>query len=114
MANETLRKGARVVSFFTSSHFWGSELRKRAKAAGLQHGLATYSASRWYSISKLCLSLHEHKESSRQLRSHYEYGKNKVGVPADVRGYIEDRDFWSNNEVSLTMHGVYLLGGPLY
>jgi hypothetical protein len=38
---ETISKNSWIVTFFNSSHYWGSQLDEIAKGKGVTHGLKT-------------------------------------------------------------------------
>lgn len=54
-------KTTKVVTFFLSSHFWGSVLKDEAYGQGIRRGLKTNTESRWYALIKQCLSVDEHR-----------------------------------------------------
>ena len=58
---EVARKNTRLVSFFTSSHYWGGQLLDIARKEGISRGLVMNTESRWYALVLMFLSIQQFK-----------------------------------------------------
>lgn len=53
----------RIVSFFTTSHYWGGQLNAEAKQQGIKQRLKQNCESRFYALILHCLSVLTYKSS---------------------------------------------------
>ncbi|CAG8819416.1 9162_t:CDS:2, partial [Cetraspora pellucida] len=68
-----IKKNLVLVNFFTSSHFWNVKLRKWALENNIKTGLQTFCKTRWYLLSKVCLSVQTYKNG---FQTCLEYNNN--------------------------------------
>ncbi|KIO32494.1 hypothetical protein M407DRAFT_66689 [Tulasnella calospora MUT 4182] len=92
-----ISKNARIVSFFTSSHYWGGELNKVAASQGVNRKLKKHTETRWYSLILLCSSVIEHR-SALEILCRREDAIRKVDnlspVATDVLQTVRDSKHW--------------------
>ena len=56
-----ITQNAKIISFFSRSHYWGGELRKIALSKKITRGLTTHSDSRWYTLILQALSIQSYR-----------------------------------------------------
>ncbi|KAL5701103.1 hypothetical protein ACHQM5_026478 [Ranunculus cassubicifolius] len=55
----------KLVNYFTSSHFWGKQLRKWQEEKKIPHFLSTFCETRWYSLARVCLGVATYDDGFR-------------------------------------------------
>ena len=58
---DTVSNDKTLVNFFTASHFWGVKLFEWHVEEGIIHGIRTFCETRWFSMSKVALSVESHE-----------------------------------------------------
>ncbi|THH17104.1 hypothetical protein EUX98_g9191 [Antrodiella citrinella] len=99
---KVISNNARVVSFFSRSHYWGGQLNEVAKKAGITRSLQTHSDTRWYTLIKQAMSVKEYHYALNQICLRDDAQKKTNGfspVNADVvRIVCWEKDQWDLNE----------------
>ncbi|CAG8780436.1 13536_t:CDS:2, partial [Gigaspora rosea] len=67
----TVKKNLILVNFFTSLHFWNTKLKQWALENNIKNGLQTFCETRWYSLSKVCLSVQNFEAEIIFSRHHF-------------------------------------------
>ncbi|RPD67877.1 hypothetical protein L226DRAFT_548734 [Lentinus tigrinus ALCF2SS1-7] len=57
-----LQKVTTIVTFFTSSHYWGAQLKEEAEKVGITTSLKKNCKSRWYTLVLHCMSVQRYRE----------------------------------------------------
>lgn len=52
---------AKIVTFFTRSHYWGGQLLEVAKKTGIEKRLPTHTDTRWYTLILQAMAIREYK-----------------------------------------------------
>ena len=98
IAKDTLKKSCRLVSYFRSSHFWCDKLRSWAKSNKISRYLESFCETRWYSVSKVFLSVNVYEPGFRHCLQYRESNRDSPKIPRDVIDIINDRLHFGNNE----------------
>ncbi|KAF9234431.1 ribonuclease H-like domain-containing protein [Melanogaster broomeanus] len=64
---KTITQTTRIMTFFTSSHYWGRQLNDEAKQHGISQRLKQNCESRFYTLILHCLSVLSHKSYWKHL-----------------------------------------------
>ncbi len=62
-----LEKNCRIISFIHRSTLWSNAVKIKSKEYSIKHGLSSFCETRWYSIAKVCLGIHEHYDLLKDL-----------------------------------------------
>ncbi|MBW0469859.1 hypothetical protein O181_009574 [Austropuccinia psidii MF-1] len=75
-----------------------------AHRKNVSHGLTTACETRWYSMSKVCLSVLEHEQGFRMCLALQDDEKSDTpAICKNIKQLIEDRDHFTSNEVLVTL-----------
>ncbi|MBW0560220.1 hypothetical protein O181_099935 [Austropuccinia psidii MF-1] len=93
-----------LVNYFTTSSYWSEYLKQWAKEENITHGLSTLCESRWYSLSKVCMSVQSHEEGFKKCLSTFRNPTiDTPSIPATVISVIEDRDHFTSNDALVSL-----------
>ncbi|KAF8232220.1 hypothetical protein L208DRAFT_1273281 [Tricholoma matsutake] len=53
-------KSMKIITFFSSSHYWGGQLKNEAQKAKINHGLKKNRETHWYVLILMALSVKSH------------------------------------------------------
>jgi hypothetical protein len=51
----------KIITFFSSSHYWGGQLKNEAEKAKINRGLKKNGETRWYALILMALSVKSHR-----------------------------------------------------
>ncbi|TFY73750.1 hypothetical protein EWM64_g10262 [Hericium alpestre] len=97
----TVSKNSRIVSFFRSSHYWGGQLKARAKALGINRGLKTNTESRFYALILQAQSVKEYRSVLTEICCRDDARRAINGltpINRTVLDIVSDHDHWALNE----------------
>ena len=84
-AKSALKRSCRLVMYFRSSHFWNEKLESWQKTNKISH------KARWYSVSKVLMSVHEYEPGFRFcVQKMLESPNSCPSIPRDVIDIIND------------------------
>ncbi|CAG8441495.1 5717_t:CDS:2 [Cetraspora pellucida] len=94
------KKNQKLVNFFNSSHIWRRELQNWQKNQGINHSLATFCETRWYSLAKVCMEVSTYEQGfqhclSLSEASHSKYSEIENAV---VKNLIRDKYHFATND----------------
>ena len=61
MRKQVISRNAKIVSFFTRSHYWGGQLAEEADNASLEKSLQMHTDSRRYTLVLQAMSIQEYR-----------------------------------------------------
>ncbi|KAI0637583.1 ribonuclease H-like domain-containing protein, partial [Trametes polyzona] len=99
-AKQAISANTRIVSFFTSSHYWGGQLEAVKGRLGLKRRLKTHTAMRWYSLILQAVSVQKHCQALIEvcLRDDTQQSWNGYSViNTDIVKAVLDVTHWQRN-----------------
>ncbi|MBW0537731.1 hypothetical protein O181_077446 [Austropuccinia psidii MF-1] len=100
----TVKGNKLLVNYFSNSSYWGEYLTNWADENGIKNGLATLCESRWYSLSKVCLSVQAHEEGFKQAITHFKNpASNMPTIPVSVISVVENQDHFTSNDALVSL-----------
>ncbi|CAG8567348.1 12268_t:CDS:1, partial [Racocetra persica] len=81
------------------SHFWNAKLRKWALENNIKTGLQTFCETRWYSLSKVCLSVQTYENGFQTCLEYNNNFPNECpSLPTKIKEIITSRRHFFENE----------------
>ncbi|MBW0492029.1 hypothetical protein O181_031744, partial [Austropuccinia psidii MF-1] len=100
----TVKGNKLLVNYFSNSSYWGEYLTNWADENGIKNGLATLCESRWYPLSKVCLSVQAHEEGFKQAITHFKNpASNTPTIPVSVISVVENQDHFTSNDALVSL-----------
>lgn len=94
----TITKNTCIVSFFRSSHYWGSQLDEVAKLKKINRALKTSTESCFYALVLQAMSVREHKATLTEVCMRDDTQRSIRGltlVAKDVIATVFDIERWN-------------------
>ena len=66
ISRDTINSNSKIVNFFKSSHLMLSWIKEYQKSRKIKNGMSLFTETRWYSLSKLCISIQTYKEAFKE------------------------------------------------
>ncbi|KAF8998144.1 hypothetical protein BDQ17DRAFT_1428634 [Cyathus striatus] len=96
-----IAKNVKIISFFSSSHYWGGQLEELAKEHNITRGLKKNVETQFYAVILQAISIQEHKQILFKICSHDDAQCSICGLSPIKRDVIEsvmELDHWQLNE----------------
>ncbi|KAI0349849.1 hypothetical protein OH77DRAFT_1507314 [Trametes cingulata] len=87
LMKKVILQAIQVVTFFSLSHYWGSQLKEEAKKQGIKTSLKQNCESRWYALVRHCMSM----QTYRSFWSHLDQFIETTKPLVDAIGNLESR-----------------------
>ncbi|KAF8152850.1 hypothetical protein K438DRAFT_2078975, partial [Mycena galopus ATCC 62051] len=98
LIKKIITKANRTVTFFNSSHYWGSQLKDEAKRLKVTRGLKKNCESRWYALVLLCISVETHQQPLSSICIRPDAQKKTNGLspaaPDVIAIVLNTPEFW--------------------
>ena len=66
ISRDAIKHNSKIVNFFKSLHLILSWIKEYQRSRKIKNGLKLFTETRWYSLSKLCLSIQSYKEAFKE------------------------------------------------
>ena len=77
-SREIIKDNSKIINFFKSSHLMLSWIKNYQKEKDIKNTIQSFTESRWYSLSKLCLSVHTYKAAFQKAAETCDIGNREV------------------------------------